>query len=277
MPGYQSRGSLTGQLTLSDGRPASNASIFLGDNNSDQPTLQQGATYYYRTYADASGAFEISDVRSGSYALHAWATGGSIADVLTNYTLNGVQIKTSKTNKLGDLTWQLPSDSTTAFLIGSSDRKATGFNLSGPPHEHARAANCPANLTYTIGESSDSDWCFAQTQLGRWTISFIPPANISTTNASTPDALLSVSLAGYSSGSSARILVNENVVGNISALMSDPSVYRSGTEAGEWHLLEVPVDGNSLRPGVSNEVTFQVTRSTALRGWIWDAIKLEWV
>lgn len=70
--GYQARGSVSGHITLSDGRPAAGAAVFLGDNHPSKPTLEQGLDNYYTTYADKEGNFHFTKVRAGTYGLQAW-------------------------------------------------------------------------------------------------------------------------------------------------------------------------------------------------------------
>jgi rhamnogalacturonan endolyase len=270
---YQSRGKLQGRLLLSDGRPASGAAIFLGDNNNASiTTLDQGQGYYYTTYADATGKFSLRDVRTGTYALYARGNGGALSDVLTNYTLNDIEIREGKNANLKDLTWRVTDQSKRVLQIGALGRQSTGFRLSGPtPFEHARIAKCPANLTYTIPSSRTEDWCFAQSALGTWTIAFPLPTVQS-------DAKLIVSLAGFSSGSEADVMVNGKVVGKIGGpeMLSSQDTYRGATRAGEWRRLEFGVGREGLKVG-GNEVGFRVTKSTQWRGWVWDAVVLEWV
>ncbi|KAH7091595.1 rhamnogalacturonate lyase-like protein [Paraphoma chrysanthemicola] len=272
-PVYQSRGKLQGRLRLSDGRPAAGAAVFLGDNgNTTVSTLDQGQRYYYTTYADADGKFSIKDIRTGTYGLYAWGSGGALASVLTNFTQGDVVIQRGKNTNLKDLTWKVGQKKDIVFQIGDFDRTTDGFRLSGPtPYEHGRIAKCPGNLTYTIPTSKPADWCFGQSNLGTWRVNF--PL---TTNATT-DAKLIVSLAGFSQGSSADILLNGVQVGNITSasLLNSQDTYRGATRAGEWRYLEFPVKKEGLKVG-QNAVDVRVTRSTQWRGWLWDSLVLEW-
>lgn len=45
---YQSRGSVSGRLMLSDGRPAAHAAVFLGDNEPNKTALDMGSDYCKR-------------------------------------------------------------------------------------------------------------------------------------------------------------------------------------------------------------------------------------
>ncbi|KAK8060064.1 hypothetical protein PG996_009994 [Apiospora saccharicola] len=85
-PAYQSRGGVTGQLRLSDGRPASGAAIFLGETDTTRRPSVQGRNYYYTTQADAEGRFSLQDVRTGTYGIHAWSNGGAI------YAVEGLHV-----------------------------------------------------------------------------------------------------------------------------------------------------------------------------------------
>jgi rhamnogalacturonan endolyase len=272
-PAYQSRGKLQGRLLLSDGRPASGAAVFLGDNNNASiSTLDQGQNYYYTTYADAAGKFSLRDIRTGAYALYARPNGGAMSDVLSNFTSNDVEIRDGKNTNLKDLTWRIADRAERIFQVGALDRQSNGFARAGPtPFEHGRIAKCPANLTYTVPTSREDEWCFAQSALGTWSIAFPLPTVVS-------DAKLTVSLAGFSSGSEADVLVNGKVLGKVGGadILNSQDTYRGATRAGEWRKLEFMVGKGELRVG-ANEVSFRVTKTTLWRGWVWDAVVLKWV
>ncbi|KAG9528325.1 polysaccharide lyase family 4 protein, partial [Aureobasidium melanogenum] len=262
---YHSRGSVTGSLRLSDGRVAAGAAVFLGDSDIKAP-LAQGTNYYYTTYVDAAGRFNFSNVRTGEYGLYAWSNGGEIADVYTNFTKAGIDVK-GKTN-LSTLTWPVPSNER-IFQIGEFDKKTTGFINSGPYH-HGLAALSPANLTYTVGISNISDWYYASSNIGSWKVEFHVPV------LKTPTAKLVVSLAGYSQSTALTISINDVVLDSLTKdnVSTDASVYRSGTVSGEWHQFEYVVD--NLKQG-RNVVSFEVDRYVLWRGFLWDAVALEWI
>ncbi|GME55056.1 putative rhamnogalacturonate lyase protein [Neofusicoccum parvum] len=277
---YQARASeVTGTLRLSDGRPAAGAAVFLGENRSNKTTLDQGALYNYATHADAQGGFRFADVRAATYGLYAWADGGEVlGNVTTSFVQDDVEIAAGATVALPALDeWAVPAGREPIFRIGDVDRKALGFALGGHAYQHGLVDQAPANLTFTVGVSQVDDWYFAQSALGSWDVVFDVDAAASARNRS---ALLSVALAGFSRGSSASIYLNGAAarVGNITtdAVPTDPSLYRSATVAGEWHLFEFPVDGALLVDG-SNTLSVVVERSTRWRGWLWDSLILEWV
>ncbi|KAI0129841.1 polysaccharide lyase family 4, domain III-domain-containing protein [Xylariales sp. AK1849] len=273
---YQSRGELTGSLVLSDGRPASGAAVYLGDTNTTVRPLVQGSNYYYTTYADDNGSFSFSDVRSGDYGLYAWSNGGVIADVYTNFTTSSVSISQGEITELPSLTWEIPSDRQSIFQIGEFDKKALGFTNGGPPYQHGLADESPANLTYTIGSSNVSDWYYAQSLIGTWTIEFsLSHDDVATHINGT--ALLSISLAGYSQSTALDVDVNGEFLGTLSkdTLASDPAMYRSGKTSGEWRFFQYEIATETLTEEL-NTVGLTVTQYTQWRGFMWDSIILEW-
>jgi rhamnogalacturonan endolyase len=274
---YQSRGELTGSVHLSDGRPASGAAVYLGDTNTTTRPLVQGANYYYTTYADANGQFSLSNVRTGDYGLYIWSNGGVIADVYTNLTTTNISITQGETTDLGALTWDIPQGTERIFQIGEFDKTALGFHNGGPPYQHGVADDSPANLTYRIGSSNVSEWYYAQSLIGTWTIEFYLSSEDVARHVNS-SALLSVSLAGYSQSSTLNISVNGQLLGSLDkdTLASDPVLYRSGKTSGEWRFFQYEIGGDSLSEGVSS-VAFTVARYTQWRGFMWDSIILEWL
>ena len=127
---YQNRGSVTGKLILSDGRPATGAAIFLGDENGLE-TNNQGTFYQYTTYAADDGSFTLKNVRrEKSYRLIAWANGGALSDV--DGVHNGTTVSFNKTCSvdLGTVVWSVPNRDI-EWQIGDFDRKTLGFKYGG--------------------------------------------------------------------------------------------------------------------------------------------------
>lgn len=276
---YQSRGEIKGTLTLSDGRPASGAAIFLGDTDTSIRPLVQGTNYYYTATADADGRFTLADVRTGDYGLYAWSNGGDLADVYTNVTVTPITIGNGATTNLGKIEWALPTRHTPIFQVGDFDKRADGFVNSGLPYEFNITSLSPADLTFTVGESDEStDWYYAISALGTWTIEFNVTAKDIATHGSNGSALLSLSIASYSQSLALDVDVNGNVLGSLNntVLANDPALYRSGRISGEWRFVQYEVDSKILAEGL-NTVGFTVTRSTTWRGLMWDSIILEWV
>ena len=250
----------------------------MGENNSNKTTLDQGALYNYITYADENGAFTFNNVRAGTYAIYAWSNGGSLGNITTTFVQNDIVIpKSTISVPLTDLKpWTIPQNRTPIFQIGQVDRKTTGFALGGHPYQHALVDQVPANLSFTIGSSKTSDWYFAQSALGTWNINF----QVSKPGNTNRSPLLSLALAGYSSGTSASIYLNNagTKIGNLTSgsIPTDPSLYRSATLVGEWHLYEFAIDGVLLVNG-TNTISITVEKTTRWKGWLWDSIILEWI
>lgn len=283
---YHLRGSISGRIILSDGRPAANAAVFLGDNHPTQNTLDQGTNYNYRTYANESGHFSISNVRQGTWNLQAWPNGGSIGDITTVFSKNDISIKNGTATNLDIQTWKTQGRKK-IWQIGEIDRKATGFAFSGAPHKHAQIDHCPANLTYTIRKSEAKDWCFAQGAVGTWTVLFNLPGSDggrSSLHSPFPAAVLSVSLAAYSAGMEKvavpyQVVLNGVSLGGLVPLGTpgDPGLYRSGTLAGEWRYFEIPVQADLLKEG-ENTLDFVVKEKKARwSGVMWDSLLMEFV
>ncbi|KAF2754441.1 putative rhamnogalacturonase [Pseudovirgaria hyperparasitica] len=284
---YQSRGAVSGVLKLDDGSPASNAAIFLGDNNSNKSSLEMGSKNYYTTYADERGRFSFRDVRAGTYGLRAWSTGGRHFNVPGFYLQNDVSVVSSRYTDLGRIVWKPRyKERSEIFRVGSFDRKTIGFAHGGAPYTHGSSDLCPDNLNYTVGRSRTEDWCFAQTANGSWAVNFEMSWRESVRRANST-ALLTVSLAGYSTGTSSTIFVNDAKVGNLTSgggsttdynkgLQNDPGLYRSATTAGQWRQFEFELPSGSLKAGW-NRLEFRVERSTRWRGFMWDAVALAWL
>ncbi len=97
-----------------------------------------------------------------------------------------------------------------------------------------------------------------------WTVKF----DIRTLPADS-SVVLSVSLAGYSSGVSSSILLNNvTKVGSLSGgqIPSDPCLYWSGTEAGEWHYQEFPIANGSFVQGW-NSIDFMIMKTALWHGF----------
>ncbi|KAI2785489.1 polysaccharide lyase family 4 protein [Daldinia loculata] len=290
---YRQRGTVRGQLVLSDGRPAAGAAIFLGDEDGAE-TNNQGSNYQYTTYADANGSFVLSHVRrEKGYRLLAWANGGALADVEGVH--NGTAAEFAGTNysdiNLGTIVWEIPTGRRPAWQIGDFDRKTLGFRLGGAQMEHGLSDACPANLVYAIGSSQEDDWCFAQSAQGNWTVIF-PEADPATRERG---AILSLSFAGYTSQNGyglgrdsyafpeveptgLNVSMNQQLVGTIaSENATDGALYRSATTSGGYYARQFTIPGEMFLSDRANRLDLTLTQNHRWRGIMWDALKLEWL
>lgn len=275
---YQSRGSISGKLMLDTGKPAAGAAIFLGEPGR---TIAQGTTFQYTTYADSKGNFKIEDVRTEQpWTIQAWSNGGEIGGVTTVFQAGNYTLTKGKNLDVGKLTWKTQGR-TDIWQIGDYDRKSLGFAYGGAPYSHGLVDNCPANLMYTVGTNSAKDWCFGKSSKGTWSVVF----DIESLPSGNSSAVLSLSVAGFSgsgtaiggSGSALEIVLNGNALSNhATPIESDPSLYRSGTTAGEWHYYEFVVPKSWLVAGTNKlDLTTNKT-ATRWRGIMWDMVKMEW-
>jgi rhamnogalacturonan endolyase len=197
-----------------------------------------------------------------------------MANVTTQLVHKSITVRQNKVTELPPLTWKMDSRKK-IFQIGAFDRKTLGFTHGGAPYQHGLAEQSPANLTYTIGQSKESDWHFAQSSIGTWTIRFSIEDSSFLTEGSA--AVLSVALAGYSKGADMRISVNSRSARTLRGndIASDPALYRSGTTAGESHLFEIELGKGLLKRGW-NEVGFEIVATKLWKGFMWDAIWMVW-
>lgn len=249
---------MNGRLVLSDGRPASGAAVFLGDEDGSE-TGNQGDRYQYTTYARDDGSFTFDGVRKEKgYRLIAWANGGSIGDVFKIH--NGTTVSFSNSSganlDLGQITWQLPSTARGLWQIGTFDKKTTGFKLAGGGYQHGRSDWAPRDLNFAIGTNKDEDWYFAQTGQGNWTVIFDPVANSSIPSGGNATATLWLSFAGWSSGGfadpadlglvkSLNVSLNTNLIG-VGYSSNDKALYRSATVSGGWQHAEFVIPASSF-------------------------------
>jgi rhamnogalacturonan endolyase len=96
--------------------------------------------------------------------------------------------------------------------------------------------------------------------------------------ATNESALLTISLAGYSSGTSAEVYINGEKLGSLvpSSIIGEGSSYRAATLEGEWHLLQFTIPASALKV-TGNALDIKVTSASDFRGWIYDSLLLEWL
>ncbi len=259
------RTTVTGTLRLADGRPAAGATVTLAKPGGDLYT--QGTDYIFTTQADANGAIRLANVRPGSYSLYAWANGGSIGDVTDQYERDNVSVSGSSVN-LGTLTWSPPTYANALWQIGTADRKADEFKLGNLPRQYNLFQQVPANLTYTIGQSTPANnWYYAQTAAGTWTVNF----NLAHTYSGT--AHLTVAVAGMTRTPSVQVGVNGTATATLPRYANDSAIYRSANQSGYYHLVLITFPASRLRAG-SNTVTFRASAGGGA-GVLYDTIKLE--
>jgi rhamnogalacturonan endolyase len=261
-----SRTTVTGTLHLADGLPAAGATVALAKPGGD--LYAQGADYIFSTQADSSGNFSIPNVRAGTYSLYAYASGGSIGDVTDQYERDNVTVSGSSVN-VGTLIWSPTKYTNFLWQIGTADRKADEFKLGNLPRQYSLFTQVPANLTYTIGQSTPANnWYYAQTQVGTWTVNF----NLSKTYSG--NGHLTVALAGSSRTASISVGVNGKNAGSFPSYTNDAGIYRSANQSGYYHRFTINFSASLLKAG-ANTLTFRATNVSSGGGVMYDTVKLE--
>lgn len=266
-----SRTTVTGTLRLANGQPAAGATVALAKPGGD--LYAQGADYIFSTQADANGNFTIPKVRPATYSLYAFANGGStaggaIGSVTSQYERDNVSVSGTSVS-LGTLTWSPVQYTNFLWQIGSADRKADEFKLGNLPRQYGLFNQVPANLTYTIGQSTPANnWYYAQTQAGTWTVNF----NLSKTYSG--NGHLTVALAGSSRTASISVGVNGKSAGSFPSYTNDAGIYRSANQSGYYHLFTLNFAASFLKVG-ANTLTFHATNVSSGGGAMYDTVKLE--
>jgi rhamnogalacturonan endolyase len=278
------RGTVTGKIAEGHGRSVAGAQIVLAQTGE---LLTQGYDYMFWSVADASGNFTIPAVRPGTYSVHVYATQGTIVDDPTTGEVVGTVAVAAGANNVGTLMWSPPYHANLLWSIGTSDRRSGEFRFDpnsapGPTNTAYQTGRMygpsptagvwtvpPAATTYTIGSSTpQTDWYFAQSVDGTWTVDFnlasVPPGG----------ATLTIALAGAARNSHLNAFVNGHQVVN-AGLGNDQTLYRSCLEGGAFQVLTAAVPAADLLVG-ANTATFNMnTKGTAGAGVYYDIVKME--
>jgi rhamnogalacturonan endolyase len=266
-----SRTTVTGTLRLANGQPAAGATIALAKPGGD--LYAQGSDYIFSTQADSNGSFSIPKVRPGTYSLYAYANGGStaggaIGSVTDQYERDNVSVSGSSVN-LGTLTWSPTQYANALWQIGTADRKSDEFNLGSVPRQYGLFNKVPANLTYTIGQSTPANnWYYAQTKAGTWTVNF----NLSKSYSG--NGHLTVALAGSSRVADISVGVNGHGIGSFPSYTNDAGIYRSANQSGYYHRFTINFAASFLKVG-ANTLTFHATTVSSGGGVMYDTVKLD--
>ncbi len=266
-----SRTTVTGTLRLANGQAAAGATVTLAKPGGD--LYAQGSDYLFSTQADGNGSFSIPKVRPGTYSLYAYAnggstTGGAIGSLTDQYERDNVNVSGSSVD-LGTVIWSPTQYANFLWQIGTADRKADEFNLGSLPRQYGLFNQVPANLTYTIGQSNPaSNWYYAQTKVGTWTVNF----NLSKTFSG--QGHLTVALAGTARVANVSVGVNGRSIGSFPSYTNDGSIYRSANQSGYYHRFTINFAASLLKAG-ANSLTFHATNVSSGGGVIYDTVKLE--
>lgn len=259
------RGTVRGHLNVTTGQRNDSVRIILAQEKGKDPlTMMHG--YQFWTLTDEHGDFELKHVRPGDYNLFAYAKAGEVTDMLEQDDIT----VSAGDNDLGTISWTPKKYSDLLWMIGQNDRRSSEFCLSDAPRQYGLWEQVPQTLTYTIGESKENtDWYYAQTKDGTWTVKFNVDERPS------GRAYLTASIAGCASEkATVAVKVNGTVKATWKPGYKDASVYRSAVNSGRHYLYTVDFPCTDLKVG-TNLITFQTSNTGGKNGILYDCIKLE--
>jgi rhamnogalacturonan endolyase len=299
---------LTVGLTHADYR-GSGSAFARRSGNGDLITWEHDGNYYqFWNDGTDDGKFTITNVRPGSYTLHAFADG-----VLGEYAQTNITVEAGKDIDLGKLTWQPVRFGKQVWDIGYPDRTGGKFFKGdgadywnwGWPLRYALLF--PDDITYTIGQSDyHKDWFFEEVPHAV-NQDWLNPAAKDPKNqhfgwvhaadgnqdmwrawghgrATTwtvkfnmdrdeqGQAALRVSLAGADGGGGLTVGVNGKTVGTIQTVATN--ALRYNTDKGVWRQYVQAFDASLLKQG-ENSMTFTVPAGDVTSGVVWDYLRLE--
>jgi rhamnogalacturonan endolyase len=196
-PHKEQRGTVTGQLVLNDPQAAttklphltvglahpdytSRAGGFVQRSGNGNLVTWDHDGNYYQFWTDGTddGKFTISNVRSGTYTLHAFADG-----VLGEFARANITVAAGQSLDLGQIEWKPVRYGKQVWEIGYPDRTGDEFFkgdgadywLWGWPLRYPLLF--PNDITYTIGKSDyHKDWFFEEVPHGESTAWINPEA-----------------------------------------------------------------------------------------------------
>lgn len=257
------RSTVTGRLNITTGQPQDSIRLILAEPGTD-PYLQ-GKGYIYWGDTDKDGNFTIKNVRKGNYTLYGYAMKGEITDELqvADIVIDG------ETTDLGTVKWAPATYEHKLWQIGENNRMSDGFRMSDAPRAYGLWEEVPATLNYIIGESNPAtDWYYAQTKNGTWTVTFDLDETYSGT------AYLTASAAGATNKPKVAVAVNGGNSKTWSFGTNDAAIYRSAVLGGRHWLQTHSFPASALKKG-RNTVTFTMSGISKNGGVMWDCIKLE--
>ena len=243
--------------------------------------------YEFWARADANGNFKLTNVRPGTYTLHAMADG-----VLGEYAKADVAVEAGKPLNLGSLDWTPVRYGRQVWEIGIPNR--TGEEFAGAK-DYAEdgafltyATMFPNDVNYVIGKSDyTKDWYFEQVPhnenpaakvaaynmgagQGRatpWTITFDMPKAVGNGKAHLRLGLASASARQI------NIAVNGQSLPPLDHLTGDGAISSNGI-TGIWSERDVVFDESMLKQG-TNTITLTVPAGGLTSGIIYDYLRLE--
>ena len=326
-PHKEQRGSVTGQLVLNDPQAATirlphltiglahpdytgnNSEFVRRSGNGNRITWAHDGNYY-QFWNDGSedGKFTITNVRPGTYTLHAFADG-----VLGEFAQANITVAAGKTLDLGKIVWKPVRYGKQVWEIGYPDRTGGKF-YKGDGDNYWLWGWCvrygelfPNDITYTIGKSDyHRDWFFEQVphelsdawknpaakdplhQRFGWVRAGTPGGDLWRTigrgrattwtikfnmdKAARGKATLRVALAGADGRGGLSLAVNGQDVGTIYPTATN--ALRYNTHTGVWQEHKLTFDAALLKQG-ENQMQLTVPAGEVTSGVVYDYLRLE--
>ena len=326
-PHKEQRGNVTGQLVLNDPQAAttklphltvglahpdytSRAGGFVQRSGNGNLVTWAHDGNYYQFWNDGSedGKFTLSNVRPGTYTLHAFADG-----VLGEIAQANITVTAGQSLDLGKIEWQPVRYGKQMWEIGYPDRTGGKFYKGDPANYwlwgwYVRYGDLfPNDITYTIGKSDyHKDWFFEQVphalsdawknpaakdplnQPFGWMKTAAAGEDMWRTigrgrattwtikfnmdKASQGTATLRLALAGADGNGGLTVAVNGQSVGTIHPTATN--ALRYNTDTGVWQERDLAFDAALLKPG-ENEMQLTVPAGDLTSGVVYDYLRLE--
>jgi rhamnogalacturonan endolyase len=329
-PHKDARGNVSGQLVLVDPQAAStklphltvglahpdytsSAGGFVQRAGNGNTVTWEHDGNYYQFWTDGTddGKFTITNIRPGTYTLHAFADG-----VLGEFAQTKITVEAGKNLDLGKLNWQPIRYGKQVWEIGYPDRTAGKFYKGDPENYwlwgwYLRYGELfPNDITYTIGKSDyHKDWFIEQTPRSphelvsawenpqakdplnqrfgwmktaaagqdMWKTIGQGKATTWTIRFNLPgaprgQAALRIALAGADGNGGLAIAVNGRAVGAIHPVATN--ALRYNTDTGVWREYTQKFDAAALRAG-DNAMQLTVPAGELTSGVVYDYLRLE--
>jgi rhamnogalacturonan endolyase len=280
------RGRVSGQIVLKDGSLRAPLHVGLTPVDYDVNVRygresvgwQRDAKYYqFWSRADAGGRFTITNVRPGTYALHAFGDG-----ILGEFVQSPIVVKPGDALDLELRSWTPECFGEMIWEIGIPDRSAAEFRHGDHYWQwglyQKYSEEFPDDVNFVIGQSDwKRDWNYAQPprldDRGRverpstWRIQFDLP------KARAGKATLRLAIAGSRTGRGILVSVNDTPLGGTGPLPDTGVMQRDGIR-GYWVERRVPFDAALLREG-RNVIALTVPARSWVEGVLYDYLRLE--
>jgi rhamnogalacturonan endolyase len=288
-PHKDQRGLVTGQLVLNDlqasqarmtnllvGLAAPDYSLRGGRGGAARIDWQLDAKHYeFWVRGDRQGRFAISQIRPGTYTLHAIADG-----VLGEYSKADVVVAPGQTVDLGRLDWQPVRYGRQLWDIGIPNRSAEEFRHGdhywqwGLYYEYPK--EFPRDVNFVIGKSDfHQDWNYCQpprlegdrVESTTWSIAF------ALNEAPRGKATLRLAITGSQTPRGIEVIVNGTPAGSTGPLLATGVMHRDGIR-GYWCQRALPFAASLLKPG-ANVIKLHVAANNWTQGVLYDYLRLE--